>query len=230
MDIIPKSLAILSIFCVCSSTSAQGLADDTLFDINQVFYRFNETVDGYLVKPVALSYKAVVPRFAKRAVKNFLNNIDDINVIVNDLLQFKFRNALKDSSRFVMNTTVGICGLIDVAAEMGLYKNYEDFGQTLAYWGVGSGPYLIIPLLGSSTVRDALGLVPDLFFNPIYYIKDSKTRMGVYGVDIIDTRVSYLAAESMIAGDKYSFVRDAYLQRRAYLIVDGEIEDEFDDF
>lgn len=198
--------------------------------INRPVYQFNEVFDGYLVKPVALGYDRMMPRFAKRGVSNFFNNLDDVNVIVNDLLQLKMHSALQDSCRFLINTTAGIGGLVDVAGNMGMYKNYEDFGQTMGSWGMGDGGYLVLPFLGASTLRDTIGFVPDVFLNPLFWIADSKTRSGLYMLDTIDTRLTYVAAESMITGDKYVFVRNAYLQRRAYLVADGEVHDEFDNF
>jgi phospholipid-binding lipoprotein MlaA len=171
-----------------------------------------------------------VPTFAKRGVGNFFANLDDVNVIANDLLQLKMDNALRDSCRLLLNTTAGMGGLLDVASEVGLYKNYEDFGQTLGHWGVGDGGYLVVPFLGASTVRDTVGMVPDLLLNPVSWITDSKTRSALYALDTVDTRLSYVAAESMITGDEYEFVRNAYLQRREYLVHDGEVYDEFDEY
>jgi phospholipid-binding lipoprotein MlaA len=198
--------------------------------INRPLYAFNDVFDGYIIKPVALTYDKLVPGFAKRGVGNFFANIDEVNVIANDLLQLKMDHALQDSARFLVNTTAGMGGFLDVASELGLYKNYEDFGQTLGYWGVGDGGYLVVPFLGASTVRDTIGLVPDLLLNPIYWVTDSNARSALYALDTIDTRLSYVAAESMITGDEYEFVRNAYLQRREYLVQDGEVYDEFDEY
>jgi phospholipid-binding lipoprotein MlaA len=186
--------------------------------------------DGYLVRPVAVTYDNVMPGFAKRGVSNFLDNLDDVNVIANDLLQLKMNNAMRDSGRFLLNTTAGMGGFLDVASELGLYKNYEDFGQTLGHWGVGDGGYLVLPFLGASTVRDTIGFVPDILLNPFYWVNDSDVRTALYTIDTVDTRLSYVAAESMITGDEYEFVRNAYLQRREYLVNDGEVYDEFDEY
>jgi phospholipid-binding lipoprotein MlaA len=209
---------------------AQIQPSDPWEGINRPLYALNEVFDGYLVRPVAVTYDNVVPVFAKRGVRNFLNNLDDVNVIANDLLQLKMDSALRDSGRFLLNTTAGMGGFLDVASELGLYKNYEDFGQTLGHWGVGDGGYLVIPFLGASTVRDTVGMVPDMLLNPVYWVTDSKTRSALFAIDTVDTRVSYLAAESMITGDEYEFVRNAYLQRREYLVNDGEVYDEFDEY
>ncbi len=215
---------------LCRSTLAQAPQEDPWEVINRPLYAFNEKFDDYLVKPVTLSYDYVMPRFAKRGVRNFLNNLDDVNVIANDLLQLKMRNALDDSCRFLLNTTAGMGGLFDVASGLGLYKNYEDFGQTLGHWGVDDGGYLVLPFLGASTVRDTIGYVSDLLLNPVYWVTDSTTRSALYIADTVDTRLSYIAAESMITGDEYEFVRNAYLQRREYLVNDGAMYDEFDEY
>ena len=209
---------------------AQAMAEDPWQGLNRQIYSFNRVLDGYLVKPVVVTYDKVVPRVAKRGVSNFFNNLDDVNVVVNDLLQFKFHAALQDTSRLALNTTVGVAGLFDVATHFGLHKNSEDFGQTLGHWGTPAGGYVVLPLLGPSTIRDAIGLIPDMLLNPVFWVNDSKTRSALYALDTIDTRLTYIAAESMTRGDAYIFVRAAYLQRRAYLVADGEVYDEFDDF
>lgn len=215
---------------VAQSSAAQATESDPLERINRSLYAFNQAFDGYLVRPVAVTYNEVMPGFAKRGVSNFLDNLDDVNVIVNDLLQLKMDAALRDTCRLVLNSTAGLGGVLDVASELGLYKNNEDFGQTLGHWGVGDGGYLVVPFLGASTVRDTVGMIPDMLLNPIYWVTDSKTRSALFALDTVDTRIGYLAAESMITGDEYEFVRNAYLQRREYLVRDGEVYDEFDEF
>jgi phospholipid-binding lipoprotein MlaA len=208
---------------------AQGDSDPWIA-FNRSMYGFNEGFDEILIKPVTQTYDALVPGFAKRGVTNFFNNLDDINVVFNDLLQLKMGPAMQDSGRFVLNSTVGVAGLFDVAAYMGLYKNEEDFGQTLGYWGAPSGPYLVLPFLGTITVRDAIGLGLDYLMNPVFWVDDKEARFALLALDNIDTRLYYMAAESMVTGDEYRFVRDAYLQRREYLVADGEVYDEWDDF
>lgn len=209
---------------------AQSQPVDPWEGINRPLYAFNEVFDGYIVKPVTLTYNKALPAFARRGVSNFLDNLDDVNVIANDLLQLKMNNAMRDSGRLLLNTTAGLGGFIDVASEVGLYKNYEDFGQTLGHWGMGDGGYLVLPFLGASTVRDTVGFIPDTLLNPIGWVRDSETRAALFALDTIDTRLGYLAAESMITGDEYEFVRNAYLQRREYLVNDGAVYDEFDEF
>lgn len=227
------TVGLVGALLLCLPTTpaqAQSGDIDPFIEVNRSVYDFNEAFDELIFKPVTRTYDFVMPGFAKRGVTNFFNNLDDINVVVNDLLQLKMINAMQDSGRLVINTTIGIGGLIDVASEFGLYKNYEDFGQTLGYWGVPEGPYLVLPFLGTSTVRDAIGMVPDYLLNPVFWVNDNEARFFLYAMDNIDTRLYFLAAESMITGDEYVFVRDAYLQRREYLVADGEVYDEWDDF
>lgn len=224
--------ALLSCLPVAALTQSYSTNKDIdpFITVNRSIYDFDEALDAVVIKPVAKSYDFIMPEFAKRCVSNFFNNLDDINVVVNDVLQLKIDNAMHDSGRFALNTTIGIGGLIDVASGMGLYKNYEDFGQTLGYWGMDSGAYLVLPFLGTSTVRDTVGMFPDYLLNPVFWISDSETRFTLYTLDNIDTRLNYMAAEAMINGDDYVFVRDAYLQRREYLVADGEVYDEWDNF
>lgn len=216
--------------CLTPVLFAQSPQEDPFIEVNRNVYKFNEVLDTLIIKPVTKCYDVVVPDVGKRGVTNFFNNIDDVNVVFNDLLQFKMKNAVQDSGRLVINTTIGVGGLIDVATQFGLYKNYEDFGQTLGYWGFDSGPYMVLPFFGSSSVRDTIGLIPDYLMNPVFWINDDATRHSVYALETVDTRLYYMAAESMITGDEYTFVRDAYLQRREYQVADGEIYDEFDDY
>lgn len=220
----------IAMLTVVPQVSAQTTDADPFITLNRSLYDLNEAFDEVVVKPITYGYDSLIPGFGKRGISNFLNNLDDVNVVFNDLLQLKIKNALHDSSRLLINSTVGIGGFIDVAFDFGLYKHNEDFGQTLGYWGVSSGPYVVIPFLGNSTVRDAIGLIPDYLMNPIFWLDDEASRHALYTLDRVDTRLYYLAAESMVSGDEYSFVRDAFLQRREYLVADGVVYDEWDDF
>lgn len=221
---------VLSASLIAPAVFSQSSDIDPYMEFNRNIYQFNKSLDNVLFKPVTLSYDKYMPEYAKRGVSNFFNNLDDINVVANDLLQLKMKNALQDSGRLVINSTIGFVGLFDVASEFGLYKNTEDFGQTLGYWGVPTGPYLVLPLVGTTNVRDAIGLIPDYLLNPVFWISDDEARFVLYAMDNTDTRLYYLAAESMISGDEYTFVRDAYIQRREYLVADGEVFDEWDDY
>lgn len=195
---------------------------------NRGVFAFNDTVDGAVLKPLAKGYKAVTPDVVETGVSNVFSNLGEVGNIVNGVLQFKLGQASNDTGRFLVNSTFGLAGLFDVAKHMGLEKSSgEDFGQTLAAWGVNSGPYVVLPFLGPTTLRDGVGLPVDSYLNPISHVDHVPTRNTAYGTELLDTRVSLLAAESAISGDRYSFIRDAYLQRREYLINDGEVEDDF---
>lgn len=207
---------------------------DPLEPVNRSFDRFNRGLDRAVLKPVAKGYRAVLPNPVNNGITNFFYNLADINSAVNNLLQFKPDRALSDVGRIGLNTTVGLLGFIDVASKVGL-KNYkEDLGQTLGYWGVGDKPYLVVPILGPSTLRDLVGRFGDVLMNPIYY-----TSEGIYwsllAVRFIDTRARLLDTTDVLeeaAVDPYAFVRETYLQIRKNKIHDGDppIEEmEFDD-
>ena len=164
----------------------------------------------------------------QRGVGNFFGNLREVTNSFNSVLQWKWGQASNDAGRFVVNSTVGVVGLFDVAEHWGLEANEgEDFGQTLAVWGVPSGPYVVLPLLGPSTVRDVPGRVVDVYTDPMYYIDHDPTRYIFVFSDLVQSRASLLEAESLLKGDRYVLLRDAYLQRREYLINDGELEDDF---
>ena len=207
----------------------QEEADKDPFEgFNRAVFAFNEQADRFILKPVARGYRFVTPDPVERGVVRVFDNLGEIVTVANDLLQGKFGQAANDSGRFVINTTLGVGGLFDVAANMGLEKNEkEDFGQTLGAWGVSSGPYIVLPFLGPSTLRDAPSRVVDNYANPINEIDHVPTRNSVYGVRTVSDRATLLEAEKLIRGDKYTFMRDVFLQRREYLVRDGELEDSF---
>ncbi len=206
---------------------ALAAEEDPWEGVNRAVFRFNDTVDTYTLKPLAQGYQKVTPGFLEDGIGNVFSNLGDVVVLTNDLLQGKVRDAGIDTSRILFNTTFGVLGFFDVATRMGLHKNDEDFGQTLGAWGVDSGPYVVLPLLGPSTVRDAIGRVPDAFLEPYPHMSHVPTRNVTRGVDLVDTRASLLSAEKMIRGDRYIFVRNAYLQNREFRVKDGEVEDDF---
>lgn len=200
---------------------------------------FNDSVDKHILKPVAKGYQWLTPDPVDRGVSNFFNNIDDIGVTINDFLQFKLKQGGMDAGRFLVNTTVGVAGIIDVAQMIDLPKHNEDFGQTLGYWGVPSGPYLVLPFWGASSPRDTAGLIGDALFNPLTYVSifggaaASAATAGSKAVSVTDTRADLLTTEKIVdeatGKDRYEFVKSSYQQRREYLINDGnapEIEDE----
>ena len=186
------------LFIYVPASKAQSDDVDPFIKVNRNLYAFNQGFDQAIVKPVSKGYDKVVPEFAKRGLSNFFNNIHDVNVIANDLLQLKLASALEDSCRLFINSTLGIACIIDVASDFGLYKNHEDFGQTLGHWGVGAGPYLVVPFLGNATLRDAIGFFPDYLLNPIFWVDEEAYRHTLYALDTIDKRLYYMAAESMI--------------------------------
>ena len=207
------------------------MAHDPFERYNRAMYAFNDSFDRAIAQPVARGYQAVMPSWADRGITNFFSNIGDISVIVNDLLQLKFKQCLADFTRFVINSTVGLAGFIDIATSWGLKKHNEDFGQTLGYWGLPPGPYLILPFLGPGTVRDTTGLVVDLFaFDPtINYVHDAAIRNRMLLTDFVDTRADLLQSSRLLdtaALDPYAFLREAYLQRRQNLVYDGNPPDE----
>ncbi|MFC4860741.1 VacJ family lipoprotein [Pseudomonas sp. JS3066] len=225
LDRLGRALACVTLAVL--PIAANAAEEDPWEGFNRVMFRFNDTLDTYALKPVAKGYQTVTPQFLEDGIHNVFNNVGDVGNLANDLFQAKFHNAGVDTSRLVFNTTFGLLGFFDVATTMGLQRNDEDFGQTLGYWGVGSGPYLVIPFLGPSTVRDAGGKVPDSFLEPYPYIDHVPTRNVTRAVDVVDTRASLLSAEKLITGDKYIFIRNAYLQNREFKVKDGEVEDDF---
>ncbi|MCY4266107.1 MAG: VacJ family lipoprotein [Gammaproteobacteria bacterium] len=222
-------LVLLPVFML-PGESALAQVQDPWINANQRIFRFNNFFDAILVRPVANTYTVVIPRFARQGIGNFFSNINDINVLVNDVLQLKMDAALTDSGRFLINTTIGLGGFMDVASSMGLQKNEEDFGQTLGYWGVGTGPYIVLPVFGTSNARDSFGFVLDTLFNPIQYQDDVPMRLSLLTMQEIDTRSSLLALDELVGGNRYLFFREAYMQRREYLVNDGAIEEDFGEF
>ena len=213
---------------------------DPLEGLNRGVYKFNDVADKAVIKPVATVYKNITPRPIRTGINNFFSNIGTFISTFNNLLQFKFSNAFSEAGRFVINTTFGVGGLIDLASMDHIPKYKEDFGQTLGYWGVGNGAYLVLPILGPSTLRDTTGLVVDsIAFDPIGYLHDShhvaeSTVLRV--VQLIDKRAELLPASDLLDSaslDPYAFMRDAYLQRRASLVQDGQVSNsvkgEFED-
>lgn len=197
---------------------------------NRKVFAFNDGLDRILLKPVAKGYLAVTPKPVETGVSNFFSNLGEITNIVNDVLQWKWKQAGNDTGRFLLNSTVGLAGLVDVAQKAGLTKSDgEDFGQTLAVWGVPQGPYLVLPFLGPSSVGNLPAIPVDWYTNPVAYLDPDRDRYLVTAADLVQTRAALLEAEDLISGDRYTFIRDAWLQRREYLINDGKIEDEFGD-
>ena len=197
---------------------------------NQKVLSFNLGLDDYVLKPVATAYRDYAPQVVNDGISNFFSNLGEINVAFNNVLQFKFKDSAIDVSRFLINTTAGVGGFIEVAGRFGLEKHNEDFGQTLGYWGVGSGPYVMLPFFGPSTVRDTISMIPDFALSPLTYISNPAVSIPVNVVDTVDVRADLLPLDEAIIGDRYIFIRDAFLQSRRFEVLDGNVPDEFDDF
>lgn len=195
---------------------------------NRGVYKFNDALDRAVAKPVARAYVKVVPQPIRTGVSNFFENLNTPTDLINDALQGKFLAAANDLGRFLLNSTLGIGGILDPATPAGLDHNNEDFGQTLGKWGVHAGPFVEIPILGPSDLRDAPARVVDTYTNPRQYIKNDWVKYGLYLPDFIDRRAALLPLDDTLKNtyDPYAFVRDAYLQRRAYLVSDGKVTDE----
>ena len=222
----------LSRMCACILLTALPLAasaaeEDPWESINRPIFRFNDTLDTYALKPLAEGYQAVTPQFLEDGIHNVFSNIGEVSNLANNLLQGKVHDAGVDTSRLIFNTTFGLLGFFDVASKMGLQRSDEDFGQTLGAWGLGSGPYLVIPFFGPSSLRDAPAKIPDSFLGPYPYIDNVRARNVGLAVNTLDTRASLLSAEKLVSGDKYIFIRNAYLQNREFRVQDGEVEDDF---
>jgi phospholipid-binding lipoprotein MlaA len=197
---------------------------DPLEPINRGVYKFNDAIDTMFLKPVAQVYEGITPTAARTGVSNVFANINDVVVALNNLLQGKFTEAASDVGRVLINTTAGLFGVFDVATPVGLEKHDEDFGQTLGYWGIGDGPYLVLPIVGPRNLRDTAGLIVDWEVDPVVQIDPSRSRNQVWGLRIVSRRAELLGASSLLsvaALDEYEFVRDAYIQRRRNLIYDG---------
>jgi phospholipid-binding lipoprotein MlaA len=198
---------------------------DPLEPMNRALYQVHDALDSAVVKPVAEGYEFVVPKFMRSAFTNVFNNIDDLFSAVNGLLQGKLDKAGNDLGRVMTNTLFGFGGLIDVASDAGIERGNEDFGQTFAVWGFPQGPYLFIPLLGPTTVRDGTGVIVRIAVGPVGYIPDVPLRNSLYGLGYVDLRAQALDAGDIVdkaALDRYTFIRNAYLQRRRYLVYDGK--------
>lgn len=219
-------ILIIGLSSGCATVHGPGTESDPMESYNRAMFSFNEGFYEYVLDPVVDAYQTITPNFVQTGVSNFFNHLDDILVMFNSLLQFKFEEFIHTFMRFIFNTFFGFFGLIDVASHMDLPKLNEDFGQTLGAWGVPAGPYFVQPLLGPSSIRDTFGDVVDWeYLDPMnIQIEDENIKYGLIGLRAIDTRIGLIKIDSVITEatiDKYAFVRDAYLQRRQHLVYDG---------
>ena len=204
--------------------------NDPWKNINENTQIFNEAFDDIIATPLARSYMFITPDIIEHGITNFIFNVEDVSIGLNNILQGNLTSGLSDLSRVIINTSLGLGGFLDVASSLGLEKHDEDFGQTLAVWGVPSGPYLVLPGLGPSTLRDTLGMIPDSFVSPTLALDDDKTSYTYTLIDVVDTRSRYIGFDNLIIGNKYLFFKDAYLQKREFEIKNGLVEDSFDSF
>jgi phospholipid-binding lipoprotein MlaA len=214
------SLALLALIGCASQPLTKRDPRDPFERMNRATYKFNDKLDKAVARPVVHTYRNVTPQFVQTGVSNFFSNLNYSVVVVNDLLQGRLKVFAKDTGRLVMNTTIGIGGLLDPASSVGLDKNENDFGQTLGRWGVKPGPYLMLPILGPSDVRDGFAKIPNTYSSPMAYINNNTVYYSLYGAYIVDTRASLVPEEAALdsAYDPYAFLRNAYLQRRQFLI------------
>lgn len=200
---------------------------DPFESTNRIVFEISDDLDTMIIRPVAEIYRDVTPRFIKNSVTNFFYNLSEVDTIVNQLLQGKIVLAGQDSLRFLINSTIGIVGFVDVATRVGFERHDEDFGQTLGYWGVPAGPYVFLPLIGPSTIRDSFSKPTSWFLSGNLSVSDEEAKIFINLLDAVETRERLLVAEKLIVGDKYEFVKSVYLQTRNDLVFDGEVEDEF---
>jgi phospholipid-binding lipoprotein MlaA len=218
-----SAIVVTSFISGCASLTSQK-ENDPLEPMNRVVHSFNEKADEYVMEPVAKGYQAITPDSVDNGITNFFRNLDDVVVFVNDILQLKFKQAGSDGGRFLVNTTVGVLGFMDVATDMGMPKHNEDFGQTLGAYGVGTGPYIVLPFLGPSNLRDTVGVYADTFVDPIFGFKGSDALWAVMGVKYTDLRADLITTKNVLdeaSLDQYEFLRSGFFQRREYLVYDG---------
>lgn len=234
MQSIINKLILSCILAILTTGCASTVDRDPLQSLNRGVYKFNDVTDKMALQPIARTYRAVTPSPIRKGVNNFFSNLGMLTTILNDLLQFKFEHAFVDTGRFVINSTFGLAGFIDVASMDDIPKRNEDFGQTLGHWGVGNGPYLVLPFLGPSTLRDTTGFVVDsATSDPITYAHNKgeiRLHNQLRAAQFVDKRTELLNATDIIddaALDPYAFTRDAYLQRRASMVQDGLVPQEF---
>tara|TARA_Y100001970_G_scaffold48534_1_gene61550 strand:+ start:52738 stop:53442 length:705 start_codon:yes stop_codon:yes gene_type:complete len=202
--------------------------DDPFEEYNRKVWAFNEYLDDNFAKPTAEIYTSVTPDFIEVGITNFFRNLNELDNTANQLLQGRPLLAINDFSRFLINSTLGFGGFIDVGSKLGLERHDEDFGQTLGAWGVGSGPFLMIPLYGPSTPRGLAGRSVSSVLSGTFAIEETDVRIGVTALDALETRARYLEVETLIIGDRYSFIRDSYMQYQEFELSNGE--DQTDDF
>ncbi len=232
MNIIKNIFAIHLILYLSVSVSAD---EDPFEDLNRKIWAFNEYLDDNFAKPTAEIYTSITPDFIEVGITNFFRNINELDNAANQLLQGRPLLAVNDFSRFIINSTIGMAGFFDVGSALGLERHDEDFGQTLGVWGVDSGPFLMIPIYGPSTPRSLAGMSVSSVLSGTFAIEETDVRIAVTALDALETRARYLEVETLIIGDRYSFIRDSYMQYKEFESSNGEDQsdefvDDMDDF
>lgn len=212
--------------CASTQMAENPAPEDPWEGFNRKVFAFNDVLDRYALKPVAKGYRTITPDPVETGVGNFFSNLGEVRTVLNSVLQGKPANAGLATSRFLINSTVGIGGLLDYATLMEITADEEDFGQTLAVWGWEDSRYLVLPLFGPSTLRDTTGMPADMAANPVNYVEDDAVRLSLTALNVIDIRAGLLDQEALIRGDRYRFIRDAYLQSRQFEVRDGELGDD----
>ncbi|MFM2343636.1 MAG: hypothetical protein RLZZ210_244 [Pseudomonadota bacterium] len=226
-----KTLKVISIIASCLMLSACATVDH-IEGVNRKVFGFNEKVDEYFLKPVATGYNNYTPAPLKSAISNIYNNIEDVYSIANNVLQLKPQGVAEDTMRVAINTVLGLGGTIDIASKAGILRHKEDFGQTMGYWGIPDGPYIVLPILGPSTLRDTFGTALNTTLSPSALMHKDLERIVYNSVNIVRLRANLLDVTNSVdelALDKYNFVKNAYLQKRKYDIYDGNIPEDKDD-
>ena len=221
---------VLTFWLVGYCAAPLHASEDPWEPLNRSIYSFNNTADAYLVKPVAQGYAYVMPEFGRVGINNFFNNLLDVNGALNGFLQGRVDQGLENVGRVLINSTVGIFGLFDVASKLGVPQYQTDFGHTLAIWGVPQGPFVMVPFLGPRTLRSSVGTAFDAYASPLGQLGDSEPAWGLRVFNLVDLRAGLLGADELLSGDQYIFLRDAYLQQRRIQISDGQVVDGFSEF
>jgi len=231
MSVKPLLAGVCLTLLMSAVTRADGAQDVDPFEgINRSIFEINSSLDSYVTRPLSKGYRYVAPLPVERGVSNFFSNLTDFNALLNALLQGELAGAGRAGKRFFINTTLGLGGLFDPATRAGIAPHRADFGQTLAKWGMSRGPYLVLPFMGPRSVRSGLGTLVDVNAAPQNYLTDISTRNWLYVVSTVNDRAALLDAEQLISGDRYIFVRDAYLQQREAFVNGGNTQDSFSDF
>jgi len=231
MNVCARSLiVVLVILCTGCASAQQPDNPDPFENFNRGVFRFNDGLDRNVVAPVARGYNAITPRFVERGVSNFFANLYDFNGAINAVLQGRLTEGARNGGRFIVNSTVGLLGTVDVASEMRIAPYRTDFGHTLAIWGFESGPYLMVPFFGPRTVRSGTGFLFDTVASVQWGIDSFNVRAALFALEVIDLRAALTDAEELITGDRYIFIRDIYLQQREAFVNGGVVEDDFSDY